>query len=170
MPKENKEQKLQADLTAVRTAISSGQLEEATNRLGAICCYTPPDFSHFKEIGDLYWELGFPAMAGRYWYLLDNKTDKMLSACDEFQRSLGNNPASIIRVLDPWFLEPPPEIESKLEELRNRSQDFQRQYHGEQENPQSILPRILFFGCAVLMTIMMFIFVSGIIFIIQWFR
>jgi hypothetical protein len=31
-------------------------------------------------------------MAGRYWYLEENKTPEMVKACIEFEKSMGNDP------------------------------------------------------------------------------
>ncbi len=38
-------------------------------------------------------------MAGRYWYLEKNKTPEMVDACIQFEKSMGNDPIRIARVL-----------------------------------------------------------------------
>lgn len=38
-------------------------------------------------------------MAGRYWYLEENKTSEMVKACNEFEKSMGNDPNRITRNL-----------------------------------------------------------------------
>jgi hypothetical protein len=38
-------------------------------------------------------------MAGRFWYLEENKTLEMVKACNEFEKSMGNDLYRIARVL-----------------------------------------------------------------------
>lgn len=38
-------------------------------------------------------------MAGRYWYLEKNRTPEMVDACIQFEKSMGNDPIRIARVL-----------------------------------------------------------------------
>ena len=50
-------------------------------------------------MGDIYFALKYPSMAGRYWYLEKNKTSEMVKACILFEKSLGNDSFRIARAL-----------------------------------------------------------------------
>lgn len=50
-------------------------------------------------LGDIYSELKYPAMAGRYWYLEKKKTQKMVKSCIEFEKSMGNDINKIARAI-----------------------------------------------------------------------
>ncbi|MCC6126137.1 MAG: hypothetical protein IT426_14340 [Pirellulales bacterium] len=169
MTNDEKEQIFRNVLAEIRNDISLGKYDEATNKLGAISFRCPSGSTHSNEIGNLYWELGFPAMAGRYWYLFENKTVQMLAACDEFQRSLGNNPVLIVESLG-WPADPSPDVKAKLEELHGRARDFRKKYSWKIEATKGIRDRFALLGCGIIATIILFIFIQGIIFIGTWFR
>ena len=59
----------------------------------------PNELELRKKLGDIYYELKYPAMAGRYWYLEKSKTPEMVKACIEFEKSMGNDPNNIARAL-----------------------------------------------------------------------
>jgi hypothetical protein len=174
MSKEEREQKVRAELSAIRSTIANGQIEEATKRLGGLSFEISPGSILAKEVGDLYWELGFPAMAGLYWYFLDEKSDEMLSACDEFQRSVGNNPIRILDAIgwpeEPSPEEPSPEVKSKLEDLQGRARDFRRQYRRDTGISYNIRDRIALLGCGVVAFLLITVFVCGVMFIVQMFH
>ena len=73
-PDRTLEQKIQDDLAAIRHAIAAGQIEEAKTKIGGMSLNVEPGTMLSKEVGDLWWEFGFPAMAGRYWYLLEDES------------------------------------------------------------------------------------------------
>ena len=162
-------QRLEADLAAIRKAISAGQFEEATKMLRGVCLNCPPGSTHAQEVGDLFMELGFPTMAGRYWYLLEDKTDRMIAACQEFENSLCNSPTLIAQALG-WHSNPSPTVKARLEELHRRAKDFRREYQYDVKPPKGLRDRVGLLGCAIVGFIIMFIFIQGIWFITTWFR
>jgi len=51
----------------------------------------PDDLTLRKRLGEVYWALRHPAMAGRYWYLEEDASEDMAAARRAFERSCGNN-------------------------------------------------------------------------------
>ncbi len=51
---------------AYREPIANGQIEEAERKISGLSFNVAAGSTPSKEIGDLWWELGFQAMAGRY--------------------------------------------------------------------------------------------------------
>jgi hypothetical protein len=169
---DRRDQRLREALAEIRCDIGDGKTDEAVDKLGGLVLKIRPGTPHSEEIGNLFWEIGLPAMAGRYWYLLDNKSDEILAACDEFQRSLGNNPVLIIDALG-WAENRETNIEIKLEELHDRARDFRHKYAWEWKvSPRKARARdrIALLGCGIVATILFFIFVAGILSIIELFR
>jgi hypothetical protein len=162
--------RLETDLNAVRSAIASGQRENAEEMLAGIALNTTPAGQFSREIGDLYGELGFPAMAGRYWYLLDDKSDEMLAACKEFERSLGNNPVLIIEACGyPGALPHAKEMSKGVDELHEKATEFDRKYRYDVRLRTGWRDRIAGLGCAVVACVLIYIFVAGIVSIIEAF-
>jgi hypothetical protein len=138
--------RLEADLAVIRKAIADGQEEEAKSKIVGVSANVSPGSTFSKEIGDLYFALGFSAMAGRYWYLLEDKSEQMIAACEEFEHSLGNNPDLMVRVLG-WPRTPSPFVKAKLEELHKQAGDFRREHWYVKES-KGCLDRVALLGCA----------------------
>jgi hypothetical protein len=164
----DRNERIDSDLSHIRSVFFEGLIDEATQKLAVVSSAFPPGSPHSKEIGDLFWELNFPAMAGRYWYFLNDKSDRMRSACIEFERSLGNNPILIYES----FLKSPvvssSEVESKLKELKNRAIELYDQI----KNPlrKSRGDRLALLGCGILTFMFLFVFFVGVLSIYQWYR
>jgi hypothetical protein len=163
------EQRLEADLAAIRIAIANGQAEDAARKMGAISLNISPGNRLAREIGDLYLELGFPAMAGRYWYLVESKSDQMIAACKEFEHSLGNTPTLILDALGSPA-NPSATVKARLVELHRRARDFRREFQYDVKPARGLRDRLALLGCAIVCFILMFISISGIWFITTWFR
>lgn len=162
------EQRLEADLAAIRDAIADGRADEARKKISGI----PVNFSSggrlSKEIGDLYLELGFQVMAGRYYYLLEHKSDLMLAACEEFERSLGNNPVLIVGTLGRPH-DASAFAKARLKELYRQAGAFRRE-HGYAVEPARLQDRLALLGCGIVAFVVLFVLVAGITFIAKWFR
>ncbi|MFF2450567.1 DUF6584 family protein [Neobacillus sp. NPDC058068] len=86
-------------LKRIEEDIKNNDLGKARDRLhGLISTYTN-ELELRKKLGDIYFELKYPSMAGRYWYLEEHKTPEMVKACIAFEKSMGNNPNRIARAL-----------------------------------------------------------------------
>ena len=92
MGKEQLENWIQMKLDAIRDDMAAGNLESAKERLLGIPMHAGPNSRFAEEIGHLYLQLDYPEMAGRYWYFVEHKTPEMISACEKFDRSFGDNP------------------------------------------------------------------------------
>ena len=164
----NVRRRLDTDLAAIGAAIEAGQLEDAKRMLLGVSLNVFPGGKSSQQIGDLYLELGFPAMAGRYWYLLDEKSDRMVMACEEFERSLGDNPRLISEAMG-WSPGLSPHAKAKLAELHARTRDLCREYRYDIKPQKGWRDRVALLGCAVVGFIVMFVFVMGTIFIAHMF-
>jgi hypothetical protein len=61
-----------------------------------------------RKLGDVYWKLQQPAMAGRYWYLEEHKTPEMEKACRAFEKQCVNRAFTMLESLK--FKRDPEEI------------------------------------------------------------
>ncbi|MED4651813.1 DUF6584 family protein [Bacillus pseudomycoides] len=86
-------------LIKIEKDIENHDLGKARDRLHGLIQAYPEDLSLRKKLGDIYFKLQYPTMAGRYWYLEENKTPEMLQACQRFEKSMGNIPNEIVRAL-----------------------------------------------------------------------
>ena len=90
--KEETSSRIQADIAA-------SDLGKARDRLHGLMATYPDDLTLRLRLGQVYWELQYPAMAGRYWYLEEDKTPTIVAACQSFERSCGNDPAKLLLAL-----------------------------------------------------------------------
>lgn len=150
-------QQLHSTLAEIKTLVSTGQTDEAIKRLAILCLQVSPGDEHSKTIGDLYSLLGYHAMAGRYWYLLNDKTDQMLLACEEFERSLGNNPHLISEAVGGFHSANP-----KQKEIFDTGMRFYRDNTPREDAPRTCGRTIGLFGCSLVIVILLVIFKSGI--------
>ncbi|MGE6721385.1 DUF6584 family protein [Peribacillus frigoritolerans] len=79
--------------------IEKNDLGKARDRLHGLISTYPNELELRRKLGDIYFALKYPSMAGRYWYLEKNKTSKMVKACILFEKSMGNDPFRIARAL-----------------------------------------------------------------------
>ncbi|WP_370075335.1 DUF6584 family protein [Lysinibacillus sp. RC46] len=93
------EKKISKTLKGIEEDIKNDDLGKARDRLHGLISTFPNELELRKKLGDIYFELKYPAMAGRYWYLEENKTPLMVHACIEFEKSMGNDINNIARAL-----------------------------------------------------------------------
>ncbi len=86
-------------LRRIEEDIAAGDYGKARDRLHGLLATYPNDLTLRRKLGDLYWQLRYPAMAGRYWYLEEQKTPDMVAACQAFERSCGHDPLQILLAL-----------------------------------------------------------------------
>ncbi|MDO7484867.1 DNA helicase [Peribacillus frigoritolerans] len=79
--------------------IEKNDLGKARDRLHGLISTYPNELELRRRLGDIYFALKYPSMAGRYWYLEKNKTSEMVKACILFEKSMGNDPLRIARAL-----------------------------------------------------------------------
>lgn len=110
----------------VEEEMACGDLGKARDRLHGLVAAYPVNLSLRRKLGDVYDKLQYPAMAGRYWYLEENKTPAMMAACELYEKSCGNDSLQILRALK--FKGELDSVESefarkRLESLRSRVLD-----------------------------------------------
>ncbi|MGR6898977.1 DNA helicase [Rummeliibacillus sp. BSL5] len=93
------EKKIAKTLKRIEEDIENDDLGKARDRLHGLISTFPNELDLRKMLGDIYFKLKYPAMAGRYWYLEKNKTPRMIEACIVFENSMGKDINKIARAL-----------------------------------------------------------------------
>jgi hypothetical protein len=86
-------------LRRIEREIAAGDWGKARDRLHGLLVTYPDDLALRRRLGDVYWRIHYPAMAGRYWYLEEDRTPDMAQACAAFEQSCGNDAAQILMAL-----------------------------------------------------------------------
>ena len=154
-----------ADLDAVRAAIAAGDIAGAELALRAVAHNTPLNSPLAAEIAELFHQLGFQEMAGRYWYLTEPKTEAMAAACWAFEHSLGNNPESIWLTLLNGRADSP-----RLKELARSANEFNRTVRYAPVLERGWRDFVALWGCGIVCFVLLSIFIAGLTFIASWFR
>jgi hypothetical protein len=90
---------IQQTLEKIEIDIQNSNLGKARDRLHGLLISYPNDLSLRRKLGDISWKLQYPSMAGKYWYLEEEKTPEMKSACEAFEEQMGNDPMQILLAL-----------------------------------------------------------------------
>lgn len=86
-------------LLRIEREIIAGDWGKARDRLHGLLVTYPDDLALRRRLGDVYRQIHYPAMAGRYWYLEEDRTPDMAQACTAFERACGNDAAQILMAL-----------------------------------------------------------------------
>jgi hypothetical protein len=86
-------------LNKIERDIASGDYGKARDRLHGLIATYPDNLALRRKLGKVYWQLQYPAMAGRYWYLEEDKSPDMVAACKAFERSCGNSSLQMLLFL-----------------------------------------------------------------------
>lgn len=149
------------DLAELRTLVDSDRRDEAAKLLRQLALDRFIHSDQSREMGDLCARLGFTVLAGRYWYLEEQKTPEMLAACREFERSCGENPLMIASSCG--YINAPSnsypqrrlqELFLQAEAIRNRDKELGR-------TPRVWIDRVLGFGCLLICAAMVIVFLIG---------
>jgi hypothetical protein len=76
--------------------IRRGRLGKARDRMHGLLSNDPCNPALRRKMGEIYWKLQMPEMAGRYWYLEEQKTEDMRAACRAFEAQCGRDPMQIL--------------------------------------------------------------------------
>jgi hypothetical protein len=163
------DERREADLAAIKRTIASGELDEARRLLRAVSLNFPSTSKFSPEVGRLYFDLGFPAMAGRYWYLVEPKSAEMVAACEAFEHSLGDNPWKLMEQLA-WAPDASLEEKARLAELNRNGWEFRQEFQYPEESPSWLRDRVALVGCAIVAFAVVFVFIMGLTFIATWFQ
>ncbi|KZZ84328.1 DUF6584 family protein [Bacillus sp. SJS] len=86
-------------LKRVEQDIEKNDFGKARDRLHGLLHSYPDELELRTRLGDIYYALRHPSMAGRYWYFEKNKTPEMVKACLLFEKQMGHDPLNISRAL-----------------------------------------------------------------------
>ena len=89
----------QETLRRIEREIEAGDWGKARDRLHGLLVTYPDDLTLRRRLGEVYGQLHYPAMAGRYWYLEEDRTPEMDRACAAFERACGHDAAQILMAL-----------------------------------------------------------------------
>lgn len=90
---------IELTLKNVEMDIKQGDFGKARDRMHGLIANYPNNLSIRRQLGDIYWKLQVPSMAGRYWYLEKDKSAEMESACRKFENQCGSDPMQILLAL-----------------------------------------------------------------------
>lgn len=166
-------------LERVDADLERGDYGRARDRLTALIGLYPDDVFLRSRLAEVWWDLHFPAMAGRYWYLEENRTEEVVEAVEAFERSCRGSPAAIWRCLkfkgDPATLPPfaRQRIEDLVEACRKTYGDYPQLKDGRtvwESSPKQKLANIgCGIGCVLAIALTIFLSVVGIKSLIeQW--
>ncbi|MBJ7986641.1 DUF6584 family protein [Bacillus cereus] len=148
-------------LKRIEKDIENNNLGKARDRLHGLIATYPNELALRKKLGDIYFTLQYPEMAGRYWYLEKEKTDVMHAACLQFEQSMGNDSYHIVRALkfkgDHIYTEHPlqPLQKKVVEELID---DYEETWKD----------KLFTWGCLALFAFLLFTAIIGIFTILDW--
>ncbi len=86
-------------LAKIEGEIACGDYRKARDRLRGLLSAYPNDLGFRRRLGDVYQLLECPTMAGRYWYLEQDKSPDMIAACRHFERACQDDPLNILLCL-----------------------------------------------------------------------
>jgi hypothetical protein len=155
------QERLENELKVIKTAIATGNINDASEMLAGLCVNAPPGGEFSKEIGDLFYAMGFSAMAGRYWYFLSDRSDQMVAACKDFERSLGNSPVLIFQEFS-WVSGRSPQINAKVLELKKSAEQFNQRHQYDVKAQAGWGNKVALLGCGIVAFLVIFVFVMGV--------
>lgn len=91
---------LEHKLTQLDQYLAAGKLTDARDQLHNLLDAYPNNLAVRQKLGDVYWQLENPVMAGRYWFLIEATTPEMVAATYEFAANCHNDPMEIFNHLE----------------------------------------------------------------------
>ena len=83
-------------LARVGVDVASGDLGKARDRLHTLVFEHPDDLLLRERLAEVYDSLQQPAQAGRYWYLVEPRDDRMTNARAAYERLVGKDPLLLL--------------------------------------------------------------------------
>lgn len=162
---EDRRQRVRDDLALIRSCLDRGETVGARERLCALPMIASADDDSAVEIGQLFHDLGFPEMAGRYWYFVEERTGGMEAAVRRFEESCGGNPRVIGNALGMWGTLPVPD-HGRMQELEQAEREWEERFdYGWEATSRWWKDRLVSLGCGAIAFAVLFVFVMGIVFI-----
>jgi hypothetical protein len=162
-------------LRKVEEEISLGKLGKARDRLHGLLSNDPKNLQIRAKLGEIYWKLQMPEIAGKYWYLVQNKTKEMIEATKAFEHYCGNDPVQILFSLkyrnenedNNYIEEVLSKLDKKAKEKYNWYEDYRKRggYRFRNYSPNKREPKenkLLNWGCITILIIILISSLYGI--------
>ena len=131
----------------------------------------PEDASLRSRLGDVYWKLGYPVQAGRFWFLDSPLEGEKLASVDLFIRSCHSDPSTIFRRLK--LKTSPKGLEA---EARIRLEDLLRSADARLPASPAAAPEGMdatsfwIGGCVILLLLILSLAIIGVATVVDWLR
>ena len=87
------------NLADIKQRIAEEKLDTACVQLHGLIFLFPREVFLRPMLAEIYWKLGDAVMAGRFWYLVENKTPEIEAVCREFEEHYENDLLKIFYLL-----------------------------------------------------------------------
>ena len=94
---------LETKFAQIEAEIAAGKLYQARDRLHGLLTSYPNDLRVRRRLGDVYYALHYPVMAGRYWWPAPPEGANASSAVAAFEHDCGGNRSVMRRRSRPYF-------------------------------------------------------------------
>jgi hypothetical protein len=170
----------QETLRRIEREIEAGDWGKARDRLHGLLVTYPDDLTLRRRLGEVYGQLHYPAMAGRYWYLEEDRTPDMDRACAAFERACGHDEAQILMALkfngglaalgDTYAGRTLLALQEQVRQERGYQIEFgkkgaERYRYTEQAQARG---RWLLIGCLAAALVAAALMVTGLVAVVQW--
>ena len=167
----------------IEDEIAARDLGKARDRLHGLLVTYPEDLAIRHRLGEVYWMLGHPAMAGRYWYLEAPAGTREVDAARAFERSCGGSLLEMLLALkfrgDPAKLGDPYASRKLASLMRDVEAEYGMRVDGRERGKARFahtgLPGrwpgvLLGAGCALAALVGVVLAVIGLATVIAWLR
>lgn len=166
---------IEITLKKVNTDVSQGNLGKACDRLHGLIMSYPDDLSLRVKLAEIYYQAKFPALAGKYWYLEENKTEIMKTACAEYEKYRGYSSLTIL-----WDLKFRGNINKLPKYAREKLLSLQKECKGKykfcprigsaekKKWKETFKDKVFKIGCIIILLSILLLAVIGMAAIITW--
>jgi len=167
-------------LNRIEGDIASGDYGKARDRLHGLIATYPDALALRRRLGNVYGQLQYPAMAGRYWYLEGDRSQEMEAACRAFEEACGDDPVQMLLALkfrgdveaiaDTFAGRTLLVLQERAREERDCTIGFGKpgKEKVQYTSPQSTMSRWLLAGCLLAVLASLGLMVVGLVTAIQW--
>jgi len=147
----------------VEQNIAAGNYKKARDRLQGLLSTYPNRLDLRRRLGDVYWAMDEPLMAGRYWYLEAKKNADMESASAAFVHSCQDDATKILQRLK--FRGDLRELTQPYaqERLGTLQEQADQQTHADDTNL-----KIMLWSLLIIVLILLALAIIGAITVVQW--
>lgn len=160
-------------LQRIDEEIAAGKLGIARDRLQGLIAAYPEDLSLRTRLGEVYFKLGYPVLAGQFWFLEESLTEEQRGAVNRFVKDCNGDALTILKRLR---LRIPSEAvrEKAVREKLNALED---ECLGKGQEPPAhpfsvaatqTQDRAMLIGCSLVGFFLVAVFVVGMVTVLGW--